>query len=109
VPIVEVIHYSKRWLLLQAPRFSRSFFRRINAGTLGNPYDQLLKIFKSFAALTRLFGFFRPTVGMIFMEGKRVCAWVSEDVFSNTCDMPLGEGSLGEREFVIAFLAMVEG
>lgn len=43
------------------------------------------------------------------MEGKRVCAWVSEDVFSNTCDMPLGEGSLGEREFVIAFLAMVEG
>lgn len=92
VPIIEVIHYSHRWLLLQAPRFSRNFFRRLNSGQLGNPYDQLLKIFKSFVALTAAYGFFRPTVGMVFMEGRAVRVWINEDVFAGTCMMPLSKG-----------------
>jgi hypothetical protein len=109
VPIIEVVHYSSRWLLLQAPRFSRNFFRRLNSGHLGNPYEQLLKIFKGFAALTTAYGFFRPTVGMVFMEGRAVRVWINEDVFAGGCMMPLGKGTEGEREFVVAFLALVEG
>jgi hypothetical protein len=93
VPIIEVIHYSHRWLLLQAPRFSRNFFRRLNCGQLGNPYDQLLKIFKSFVALTTAYGFFRPTVGMVFMEGRAVRVWINEDVFAGACMMPLSKGA----------------
>ena len=107
VPIVEVAHYSHRWLLLQAPRFSRNFFRRLNSGQLGNPYEHLLKIFKRFIALTAVYGFFRPTFGMIFMEGNAVRVWINEDVFAGGCMMPLVKGVEGEREFVVAFLAMV--
>ncbi len=67
VPFVEVLHCSKRWLLIQAPRFSRSFFKRLNSARLGNPYEQLLKIFKSFVTLTTIYGYFRPTPEMILM------------------------------------------
>jgi len=92
VPIIEVIHYSKRWLLIQAPRFSRSFFKRLNSAQLGNPFEQLLKIFKNFTALTKIYGFFRPTPGMIFMERRIIRVWISEDVFSGIRMIPLSEG-----------------
>jgi hypothetical protein len=97
VPIIEVTHYSKRWLLLQAPRFSRNFFRRLNSGHLGNPYEQLLKIFKSFAALAKIYGYFRPTVGMIFMENKTIRVWINEDIFSGVRMNSLSEGLAGEQ------------
>jgi hypothetical protein len=77
VPIIDVIHFSKRWLLIQSPRFSKSFFKRLNSHRLGNPYEQLLKIFKSFAALTSIYGYFRPTAGMIFMERRTARVWIS--------------------------------
>ncbi len=95
VPLIDFIHYSKRWLLIQSPRFSRSFFKRLNSHRLGNPYQQILKIFKSFAALTSIYGFFRPTPGMIFMELRTVRVWISQDVFSDTRMLPLGEGLKG--------------
>jgi hypothetical protein len=104
-----VVHYSDRWLLLQAPRYSHDFFRRLNSGQLGNPYEQLLKIFNGFVALTAAYGFFIPTVGMVFMEGRAVRVWTNEDVFAGGRMKPLGKGVEGEREFVVAFLAMVEG
>lgn len=43
------------------------------------------------------------------MEGRAVRVWINEDVFAGRCTMPLGKGVEGEREFVVAFLAMVEG
>lgn len=95
VPFVEVLHYSKRWLLIQAPRFSRSFFKRLNSARLGNPYDQLLKIFKNFATLTSIYGYFRPTPDMILMERGIVRVWIHEDVFSETRMLPLPNGPEG--------------
>lgn len=77
VPIIDVVHYSKRWLLIQAPRFSRSFFKRLNSTQLGNSYEQLLKLFKNFVALTKIYGYFQPTLGMIFMEGRTIRVWIS--------------------------------
>lgn len=46
---------------------------------------------------------------MVFMEGRAVRVWINEDVFAGGCMMPLSKGVEGEREFVVAFLAMVEG
>ena len=45
---------------------------------------------------------------MITLEKKEVRVWVNEDVFSNEPQMPLKSGKEGEKEFVVAFLAMVE-
>jgi hypothetical protein len=45
------MHISKKWLLLKTPRYSQSFFKKLNLGTLGNPYEQLLNIFKAFVSL----------------------------------------------------------
>ena len=97
VPIVQVVHSSYRWLLLQVPRFSRGFFRRLNSGRLGNPYQQLLKVFKGFVALAKIYGYFRPTMGMILMEQRNVIVWINEDIFSNGCSMALGSGFEGEK------------
>lgn len=95
VPFVEVLHYSKRWLLTQAPRFSHSFFKRLNSARLGNPYEQLLKIFRNFAALTTIYGYFRPTPDMILMERTTVRVWIHEDVFSEARMVPLPNGPEG--------------
>jgi hypothetical protein len=77
VPLIDVVHHSKRWLLIQSPRFSKSFFKRLNCHKLGNPYEQLLKIFKNFATLTSIYGFFRTTPGMIFTENRTVRVWIN--------------------------------
>ncbi len=95
MPIIEVVHYTKRWLLLQTPRFSLSFFKRLNSGRLGNPYEQLLGIFKGFVALTRLYGYFKPTVEMIFMDSQAIRVWINEDVFSESPMMRFSQGIKG--------------
>lgn len=67
-----------------------------------------MRVFKGFVGLTRFFGYFRPINEMITLEKKEVRVWVNEDVFSNEPQMPLKSGKEGEKEFVVAFLAMVE-
>jgi hypothetical protein len=77
VPRIEIVHYSTRWLLLQAPQTRSNFFDKINRGKLGCKEEQILKIFKGFVALVHHFGYFRPTAKMIFLEKMEVRVWMS--------------------------------
>ena len=45
---------------------------------------------------------------MIFVKGKDLCVWVNEDVFSREVQNPLRLGPNAEKEFVLAFLEMLE-
>lgn len=77
VPPIEVLESSKRWLLLQTPKYSQNFFTKINSGHFINPFEAILRVFKSFAALGTLCGFYLPSPKMIFVRGKEICVWVN--------------------------------
>ena len=77
VPPVEIVYCNSRWLLLQAPKAQSNFFEKLNKGRLGLKEEQILKVFKGFVALAKLFGFFRPTEKMIFLENGQVKVWVN--------------------------------
>ena len=83
VPIVEVLHSDRRWLLLQTPKYSQGFFNHVNLGRISNPFQALLSIFKSFVELTKKYGNFVVTKKMIFLRKKEICVWISQDIFSN--------------------------
>lgn len=77
VPIVEIVHYSPRWLLLQAPQNKANFFEKLNQKRMGCREEQILKVFKNFVCLVKHFGFFRPTEKMIFLEKMEARVWVN--------------------------------
>jgi len=89
---VEVVYSDNRWLLLQSPRLTHNVFSKINSGVLGNPYELVLRLFKSMVAITRFYGFFLVTSNMSFLQNRQVRVWINEDIFSNSVQIPLKQG-----------------
>lgn len=75
---------------------------------MGLKEEYVLKIFRSFVALAKTYGYFRPTHKMVFLVKKDLRVWIHENIFSTAPMMPLVGGGEGEKNFVIAFLAMVQ-
>ena len=71
------MHNSHRWLLLESPKVSHRFFARLNSGKMGNVFGALLKVFNSFVALTKVYGYFRPAETMIFVDGSQIRVWIN--------------------------------